>query len=115
MRGEGGGGGGGGGGGVQNAVLSFTGHSGQCDMTTSELPSKHPLERSQGDEVIFTLCGGGKHMTKTTQTFMHLKPQNLSYLKIVLVVVLVFVCLCACVHVLECVGVLVSVCACLCV
>ena len=53
------------------------------------------------DKVIFTVCGGGKYMTKATQTFfnwaIHLKPQNLSYLNICLVEVVVFVCLCDCV------------------
>ena len=45
---------------IQNTVLSFTGHSGKLDMTFSEIPSWHPLERSEGDKVIFTVCRGSK-------------------------------------------------------
>ena len=56
---------------IQNSVLSFTGHSGQCDMTSSELPIWCSLVRSEGDKVIFTVCGGGKNMTKSTQPFLN--------------------------------------------
>ena len=55
---------------IQNSVLSITGHSGQCVMTCSEHPSWRPLVGSQGDKVIFTLCGERKNITKTSQTFL---------------------------------------------
>ena len=78
-------------------MLSFTGHSGQCDMTYSELPSWCPLELSEGDKVIFTVCGGSKIYDKNNLGLLgwaiHLKPQNLSYLNSQLVEVVVFVCL----------------------
>ena len=82
---------------IQNSVLSFTGHSGQCDMTYSELPSWCPLELSEGDKVIFTVCGGSKIYDKNNLGLLgwaiHLKPQNLSYLKSQLVEVAVLVCM----------------------
>ena len=49
-------------------------------MTCSEVPSWQPLATSEGDKVKFTVYGGSKNMTKTTQTFLrcpiHLEPQN---------------------------------------
>ena len=97
---------------IQNSVLSFTGHSGQCDMTYSELPSWCPLELSEGDRVIFIVRGGSKIYDKNSLGLLgwaiHLKPQNLSYLNSQLVEVVVFVCLLVfffyCVHGLKCLG-----------
>ena len=40
-------------------------------MTSSELPSCCPLERSEGGKVIFTVCGEGLNMTKTSQPFLN--------------------------------------------
>ena len=77
---------------IQNSVLSFTG---QYDMTYSEVPSWCPLELSEGDKVIFTVCGGSKIYDKNNLGLLgwaiHLKPQNLSYLNSQLVEVVVFV------------------------
>ena len=80
---------------IQNSMLSYTGHSGQCDMTYSELPSWFPLELSEGDKVIFTACGESKIYDKNNLGLLgwaiHLKPQKLSYLNSQLVEVVVFV------------------------
>ena len=66
---------------IQSFMLSFTGQSGQCDMTFSDLPSWRPLVRSEGDKVIFTVCGGSTKYDKNNSDLLaraiNLRPQNL--------------------------------------
>ena len=85
---------------IQHSVLSFTGHSKQCDMTDSEHPSWRPLAINEVNKVIFTVCGDSKKYDKNNSDLLaraiHLKPQNLSHPKSWLVVVEFFVCLFVC-------------------
>ena len=101
---------------IQNPVLSFTDHSGQLDMKLSELPSWHPLERSEGDKVIFTVCRGSKiYDKKTTQTFLQgSSTWSLKTCRPLIgwsVETVVYVCLCVrvCMYLWFCVGVFVLV------
>ena len=62
-----------------------------------------PLARSEGGKVIFTVCGGGKHLTKTTPPepskpvmYQHSVDFNGSVFVFVCLYVFVFVCLCVC-------------------
>ena len=91
---------------IHNYVLSFTGHSGQFYMTYSEYPSWRPLVWSEGDNVIFTVCGEGKKYDKNNSDLLaraiHLKPQNLSYLNSWMGKVFFCLCLCACMFVFLC-------------
>ena len=103
---------------IHNSVFSYTGHSGQCDITYSELLSSRPLVRSEGDKVIFIVCGGRKIYDKTTETFMH-RPStwSLKTLNISTVVVIMFVCLCllcVCLCVYKCICIYVIICWCVC-
>ena len=91
---------------IQNLLLSFTGHSGQCDMTDSDHPSWRPLAISEVDKVIYTLSGENlkydKNYWDLPARAIPLWPQNLSYPSSWLVVVEVFVWLCVCLSVCLC-------------
>ena len=69
--------------------------------------------RSEGDEVIFKVCGGSKIYDKNGSDLLaraiNLKPQKLSYLNSWLVLVVVFMCLCV---LFECVCVFIYMIVC---
>ena len=64
-------------------VLSFTGHSGQCDMTDSEHPSGRPLAVSEVDNVILTVCVESYKYDKNNSDILvraiHMRPPNWLY------------------------------------
>ena len=91
-------------------MLSFTGHSGQCDMTDSDHSSGRPFAISEVDKVINTGCEESKKYDKNNSDLLaraiHVKPGNLSYPNIYSVCsgsFCVFVCLCVCLAVCLCV------------
>ena len=89
---------------IQNPVLSFTGHSGQCDMTSLSFQVDAHWQEIKWIKSYVQCVVGAKYDKKNLalpERAIHLSPQSLSYSNIQLVLVVECVCLCVCVF--ECV------------
>ena len=88
---------------IQNSVLIFTGHSGQCDVTDSELLSWRSLAISQVDKVILTVCGERKKYDKNNSDLIARARASKTVISQQLVGCNVsFVCVCVCLSVCFC-------------